>query len=492
MKIFASLAACSPLLLPVLALIAGAGSASAQTLLFEDDFEDGVIDPNLWEIYSATGVSSAEETGGRLVLRNRAWLMSAAHLTGLDGDLMVEGEIFPQTVGGSLSDSWKVWLFANQSPGAFAENTDGLRASGFTGLGIRGEGNVVADDVGALPPGGSSFGFRVTTSGGVATWEVWNLADPSELVSCTTTYTKLDGAGERLILYNRERWAGFDYVLYLDNVRVCRVTTDCNGNGVPDDQDIASGASADCDGDGLPDECQIAEDPSLDCDGNGILDSCDLLAGTELDCNGNGIPDPCDVAAGTSLDCNGNGVPDECDIASGTSDCDGDGVPDACQITGDATLDLNANGVLDSCEAIGTNYCSPAIANSTGAPAAILALGSEVVASNDLTMTVSGLPPNTFAMFVTSQTQGYAFPVPGSQGALCVTGFPGRFNRPGQIQSSGSSGSLVFPVDLTSLPTPIGFTAAQPGDTWNFQAWYRDANPTVTSNFTDAVGITFQ
>ena len=31
-----------------------------------------------------------------------------------------------------------------------------------------------------------------------------------------------------------------------------------------------------------------------------------------------------------------------------------------------------------------------------------------------------------------------------------------------------------------------------PGQTWNFQAWYRDANPTVTSNFTDAVGITFQ
>ncbi len=33
------------------------------------------------------------------------------------------------------------------------------------------------------------------------------------------------------------------------------------------------------------------------------------------DCNGNGIPDPNDIAAGTSTDCDGNGVPDECDIA---------------------------------------------------------------------------------------------------------------------------------------------------------------------------------
>ena len=31
------------------------------------------------------------------------------------------------------------------------------------------------------------------------------------------------------------------------------------------------------------------------------------------DCNGNGIPDECDVASGTSVDCNGNGVPDECE-----------------------------------------------------------------------------------------------------------------------------------------------------------------------------------
>jgi hypothetical protein len=70
-----------------------------------------------------------------------------------------------------------------------------------------------------------------------------------------------------------------------------------------------------------------------DCNGNGIPDECDIANGTSLDCNRNGIPDECDIANGTSLDCNGNGIPDECDIAAGTShDVNGDGVPDECQI----------------------------------------------------------------------------------------------------------------------------------------------------------------
>ena len=278
-----------------------------------------------------------------------------------------------------------------------------------------------------------------------------------------------------------------------ESVHVYRMRPeDCNSNGVPDSEDIADGTSADCDGNGIPDECDLVAGTSFDCNANGVPDICEITGGSELDCNGNGVPDSCDLAAGTSFDCDSNGIPDECDIAAGATDCDADGVPDACQITGDATLDLNANGVLDSCEAVGTNYCSPAFPNSTGAPAEILALGSDVLASSDVSLAVRGLPASSFAMFVTSQSQGYAFPIPGSQGALCVVGFPGRFDGPGQVKSSGSSGSLMLALDLSSLPTSVGFTAALPGQTWNFQAWYRDANPTATSNFTDAVSITFQ
>ena len=95
-------------------------------------------------------------------------------------------------------------------------------------------------------------------------------------------------------------------------------------------------------------------------------------------------------------------------------------------------------------------------------------------------------------MFFTSQTQGYAFPVPSSQGAICVLGLVGRYVQPGQITSSGPTGSILFPIDLSAIPTPSSLVQALPGETWNFQAWYRDVNPTVTSNFTDAVSVTFR
>lgn len=133
---------------------------------------------------------------------------------------------------------------------------------------------------------------------------------------------------------------------------------DCNGNGLPDSLDIASGSSADCNANGVPDECDIGSGASRDVDRNGVPDEC------ERDCNGNGVPDALDIANGTSQDCNRNHVPDECDIASGTSpdangngvpdecedDCNGNGVPDALDIASGASADCNRNGVPDECE----------------------------------------------------------------------------------------------------------------------------------------------
>ncbi|MHC4111784.1 MAG: hypothetical protein ACYSUY_11965 [Planctomycetota bacterium] len=70
-----------------------------------------------------------------------------------------------------------------------------------------------------------------------------------------------------------------------------------------------------------------------DCNGNSIPDADDISLGTSLDCNGNDIPDECDIANGTSQDCNGNGKPDECDIADGNSiDGNSDDIPDECQM----------------------------------------------------------------------------------------------------------------------------------------------------------------
>jgi len=72
--------------------------------------------------------------------------------------------------------------------------------------------------------------------------------------------------------------------------------------------------------------------PAGDCNGNGIPDVQDLAEGTSPDCNGNAIPDECDVADGRSADCNGNGLPDECEIADfSAEDCNANGVPDECE-----------------------------------------------------------------------------------------------------------------------------------------------------------------
>jgi hypothetical protein len=83
---------------------------------------------------------------------------------------------------------------------------------------------------------------------------------------------------------------------------------DCNGNGVPDELDIANGTSEDCNANQVPDECDVADGTSGDCTGNEIPDEC------EPDCNENEVADSCDIAFGGWEDCNDNGIPDGCDV----------------------------------------------------------------------------------------------------------------------------------------------------------------------------------
>jgi hypothetical protein len=138
---------------------------------------------------------------------------------------------------------------------------------------------------------------------------------------------------------------------------------------------------------------------------------------------------------------------------------------------------------------IGSTYCDPAVANSTGAPGVITATGSVLVADNDVTLTATDLPQNQFGYFLNSQTQGFV-PMPsGSQGNLCVVGQVGR--HVAQLASTGAAGELQIAVDLTALPTPSGPAAVLVGQTYNFQCWYRDLNPNTTSNFTNAVEVLF-
>ncbi len=141
---------------------------------------------------------------------------------------------------------------------------------------------------------------------------------------------------------------------------------------------------------------------------------------------------------------------------------------------------------------IGTAYCGPAVVNSTGVPAEIIAIGNPVAAGNNVTLEASDLPLNSFGFFLTSQTQGFVANPGGSQGNLCLGGAIGRFVGPGQIQNSGTAGSISLLLDLTLMPQPTGPVAVVAGETWNFQAWYRDAvGGSAVSNFTNGTELMF-
>lgn len=133
----------------------------------------------------------------------------------------------------------------------------------------------------------------------------------------------------------------------------------------------------------------------------------------------------------------------------------------------------------------GENYCQ-ANANSTGQPAVVSAGGSFSIQDNALQLGADQLPANEFGYFLMSDSQDFFPNVGGSQGNLCLGSPQHRFAK--DVQNSGSGGSVSFQPDLTDLP---GSAMVQPGETWNFQYWFRDKNPSQTSNMTDGVAVLF-
>lgn len=124
--------------------------------------------------------------------------------------------------------------------------------------------------------------------------------------------------------------------------------------------------------------------------------------------------------------------------------------------------------------------------NSTGAGAAMGWVGSPSTSAADLGLQVTGLPTDVFGMLIMSGQTGFIPGFGGSQGDLCL-GEP-CFRFFDNVQNSGAMGEMTFFPDFGALP--MGVTIA-PADTWNFQVWYRDMNPGVTSNTSGAMAVTF-
>ncbi|MEE8469235.1 MAG: hypothetical protein V3T22_12315, partial [Planctomycetota bacterium] len=149
--------------------------------------------------------------------------------------------------------------------------------------------------------------------------------------------------------------------------------------------------------------------------------------------------------------------------------------------------------VFSGCDACGTslgqNYCGPANFNSTGQSAVISAFGRTQATKNFVTLTARQLPLNVFGYFLNSDVQDFKPFTSGSQGNLCLGGGIGRHAK--QVANTGGAGELIIDMDLTGLPRPGGTHSVVAGETWNFQCWFRDANPGPTSNFSDGVSILF-
>ncbi|MEM8710923.1 MAG: endonuclease [Planctomycetota bacterium] len=141
---------------------------------------------------------------------------------------------------------------------------------------------------------------------------------------------------------------------------------------------------------------------------------------------------------------------------------------------------------------LGGLYCSPSVSNSTGQPATIEARGSALISDADFRLLAGSLPANSLGYFLCSQAPGFVFQPGGSQGNLCLSGSIGRVVG-GQVLNSGFFGGFGIDVDLTMLPQPSGDVAVLSGETWHFQAWFRDAvGGQATSNFTDGWVVTFE
>ena len=154
---------------------------------------------------------------------------------------------------------------------------------------------------------------------------------------------------------------------------------DCDGNGVLDQCDIASGILHDENLNGAPDECESGDfdgDGTLNADDNcpwipnpdhndadmdNVGDVCDNCVGVpnidQGDYDHDGVGDACDVCPGFDdhLDADGDGVADGCDACPGHDDnidADGDGVPDPCDVCPghDDMVDSDHDGLADGCD----------------------------------------------------------------------------------------------------------------------------------------------
>ncbi len=139
--------------------------------------------------------------------------------------------------------------------------------------------------------------------------------------------------------------------------------------------------------------------------------------------------------------------------------------------------------LIDRCSPIGTSYCGPAVTGLSGWPARLLAFGSDSVADDDFLLRADHVGVD-YAVFLASNGRDFLPGAGGSMGNLCLD--RSSLRHLGPPQSGGPT--IHRRIQLADL-------GVQPGDTLNFQVWYRDRGvsfPVHETNFTDGVSVVFQ
>lgn len=163
------------------------------------------------------------------------------------------------------------------------------------------------------------------------------------------------------------------------------------------------------------------------------------------------------------VDCNGNGIADTTDIALGT------------------VQDTNNNQIPDVCECFTSNYC-PLTPNSSSPGAYMGSTGSNSVAANNFTLTVTSASFSTVGLFYYGTTQAQT---PFGNGNRCVGG--STFRLP--IVNADFFGLASYTVDFTSLG---GAGQILGGQNWYFQFWFRDTpGGGAMFNLSDGLAVHF-
>ncbi|MFT4540895.1 MAG: hypothetical protein ACI841_004003 [Planctomycetota bacterium] len=145
----------------------------------------------------------------------------------------------------------------------------------------------------------------------------------------------------------------------------------------------------------------------------------------------------------------------------------------------------NYDLTLGCCEGtdIGNSFCTPT-PNSTGFPAKMFVTGSVAVSDRKLCLQAEPVPANTIGVFHTGLTQAS---VPFGDGIRCV-GWP--LLRLGPLAAADGGSTIICHDDDIGGP---GSQHISPGETWHFQAMFRDPmGGPAGFNTTDGVSVTFQ